>query len=128
MAPEISSEKYDYKIDVWSLGVTIIEMATGEPPFFNLKPFQFILQLPKLVFSLPELNKKAQKYSPALRDLVAQCLQHDPNKRPHASKLLEHAFIVNFLKKGNKQITDIVAAMASTYTIKPQLQPQPKKT
>jgi len=111
MAPEISSEKYDYKIDLWSLGITIIEMATSEPPFFNLKPFQFILQLPKLAPALPEVNKANQHFTPQLRDLVAQCLQHDPTKRPTATKLLEHAF---FAKKGLKESADLVVAVMAT--------------
>ncbi len=76
MAPElIKGDPYDYMADIWSLGITFIELATGNPPHLN-KRGQDILNA--IISSKPpRLDEK--KFSEPLRNLVASCLEEDPN-------------------------------------------------
>ncbi|MES1923159.1 hypothetical protein MHBO_004704 [Bonamia ostreae] len=89
MAPEVISENaYDSKADIWSLGITAIEMATGSPPFYNIKPEHAVLVIPrKPAARLPG------KFGWKFRDFVKKCLSKDPKERPSASELLRHSFI-----------------------------------
>eukprot|EP00954_Amorphochlora_amoebiformis_P025944 1376223-Amorphochlora_amoeboformis.AAC.1 len=92
MAPEVFTEKrtgYDAKADIWSLGITAIECAVGEPPHSNVHPMRAIFLIPKS--PPPTLGKG--KWSNVFKDFVAQCLVKDPKKRPTAASLLKHPFI-----------------------------------
>ena len=74
MAPEvILRNDYDYKADIWSLGITIYEMATGEPPLINLNPMKALHLIPHLVS--PRLEGK---YSKSLKTLIGSCLSNAP--------------------------------------------------
>jgi len=109
MAPEITSEHYNHKIDLWSLGITIIEMVEGEPPNFNMKPFQLILKLPK---DPPPKLKQPSKFSGEFSDFIAACLQKNPMLRPDAKNLLKHPFLMRFISMGPQFFTNIISAMA----------------
>mmetsp|Transcript_10802 Transcript_10802/g.15017 ORF Transcript_10802/g.15017 Transcript_10802/m.15017 type:complete len:489 (+) Transcript_10802:78-1544(+) len=94
MAPEVFLEKktgYDAKADIWSLGITAIECALGEPPHSNVHPMRAIFLIPKS----PPPTLGEGDWSEEFRDFVAKCLIKDPQKRPTATSLLEHPFIVN---------------------------------
>lgn len=94
MAPEIIIENnYDEKCDIWSLGISAIEMCEGEPPYSNLKPMETFMALHHA--APPQLS---DKWSPEFCDFVAQCLQKDPRLRPTAPQLLTHKFIRNAKK------------------------------
>jgi len=109
MAPEILSEKYDYKIDLWSLGITTIEMAEGHPPNWHLKPFQLMLKMPK---DDPPTFKNPEKFSKELRDFVYLCLMKDPSKRPDTMKLLQSSFIMKYAEKGPKALREELIQMS----------------
>ena len=89
MAPEvISQSNYDAKADIWSLGITSIEMATGNPPYYSIPPINALFKIQ--TDPPPSLDNS---FSASFRDFVGQCLQKDMNLRPSAESLLEHKFI-----------------------------------
>ena len=89
MAPEIALNlEYTYKIDIWSLGITAIEIANGKPPYKNLSPMEFIEEAKSN--RIPSLNEDNYKFSDEFKNFVKSCLVKDPNLRPSAKQLLEN--------------------------------------
>jgi len=94
MAPEvIKAEEYDAKADIWSLGITAIEMSDGEPPLSNLHPSRAIFYIP----SRPSPTLKYPKESSLeFNDFLKHCLLKDPKQRPSARSLQMHSFVCVF--------------------------------
>ncbi|RSH86159.1 uncharacterized protein EHS24_004390 [Apiotrichum porosum] len=92
MAPEVIRQTgYDSRADIWSLGITAIEMAKGEPPLAENHPFKAIFLIPKA--DAPRLEESG--WSKDFCDFVAACLQKQPRNRPLAKDLLRHPFITS---------------------------------
>jgi len=91
MAPEVISEtSYDASADIWSVGITAMELADGKPPYASsLHPMQAIFYIPKN--PAPVLDGP---YSPEFKNFIAACLQKDPSSRLSAVSLLKHPFML----------------------------------
>jgi serine/threonine protein kinase len=92
MAPEVIEEVgYGEKVDVWSLGITCIELAEGAPPMSEIHPMRAIFLIPSR--PPPTLANEA-KWSPAFVEFVRRCLVKDPAERASAADMLRDGFVV----------------------------------
>ncbi|XP_032962766.1 serine/threonine-protein kinase PAK 6 [Rhinolophus ferrumequinum] len=92
MAPEVISRSlYATEVDIWSLGIMVIEMVDGEPPYFSDSPVQ---AMKRLRDSPPPKLKNSHKVSPVLRDFLERMLVRDPQERATAQELLDHPFLL----------------------------------
>ncbi|KAM8806580.1 myosin-IIIb [Eudromia elegans] len=96
MAPEVIAceQQYDYsydaRCDVWSLGITAIELGDGDPPLFDMHPVKTLFKIPR---NPPPTLLHPEKWCRGFNHFISQCLIKDFEKRPSVTHLLEHPFI-----------------------------------
>ncbi|XP_011101905.1 STE20/SPS1-related proline-alanine-rich protein kinase [Sesamum indicum] len=96
MAPEVlqPGTGYDFKADIWSFGITALELAHGHAPFSKYPPMKVLLMT--IQNAPPGLDyDRDKKFSKSFKEMVAMCLVKDQTKRPTAEKLLKHPFFKN---------------------------------
>ena len=91
MAPEIiSGVAYSYPADIWSVGITCVELCEGAPPFAEFPPTKAMIEITIKGFAgyrFPDMH------SPEICDFISHCVETDPNKRWNVDQLLEHPFV-----------------------------------
>ncbi|XP_037353870.1 STE20-like serine/threonine-protein kinase isoform X2 [Talpa occidentalis] len=116
MAPEVvmcetsKDRPYDYKADVWSLGITLIEMAEIEPPHHELNPMRVLLKIAK---SEPPTLAQPSKWSSNFKDFLKKCLEKNVDSRWNTSQLLQHPFVT---VDSNKPIRELIAEAKAEVT------------
>jgi len=104
MAPEmITGEEYDTSVDIWSLGITVMEMAESEPPYMDQPPIRAVYYIVNK--GIPQL-KDQNKWSQEMKDFLSYTLVKDPSKRPKAEELLAHPFLSKACS--TKMIADLI--------------------
>jgi len=91
MAPElIRGHDYGTGVDVWSLGIMLMEMLEGEPPYMEFPPLRALFLI--TTKGIPPLQDQG-RWSPPLLDFYSKCLEKEVDKRPSAATLLEHPYL-----------------------------------
>uniref|UniRef100_A0A671LCX6 non-specific serine/threonine protein kinase n=1 Tax=Sinocyclocheilus anshuiensis TaxID=1608454 RepID=A0A671LCX6_9TELE len=110
MAPEVvmcetsKDRPYDYKADIWSLGVTLIELAQIEPPNHEMNPMRVLLKIAK---SEPPTLATPSRWSPEFSDFLRKALDKNVDNRWNALQLLQHPFVSNVMD--NKPLRELIA-------------------
>ncbi|XP_060710846.1 dual specificity mitogen-activated protein kinase kinase 7 isoform X1 [Hemiscyllium ocellatum] len=92
--PDPTKPDYDIRADVWSLGISLVELATGQFPYKNCKTDFEVLT--KVLQEDPPLLPQSMGFSMDFQSFVKDCLTKDHRKRPKYNKLLEHNFIKRY--------------------------------
>lgn len=108
MAPEVilDGKTYDYKADIWSLGITVYEMVTGNPPYAGKDQHLAISMIPK---AKPPRLPDSSDYSPSVQEFVAACLDEEPRDRPPADELARMRWIKNTARVPVSVLTELLA-------------------
>ncbi|XP_039609847.1 myosin-IIIa isoform X1 [Polypterus senegalus] len=114
MAPEVIAceqqldSTYDARCDVWSLGITAIELGDGDPPLADLHPMRALFKIPR---NPPPSLRQPELWSPEFNDFIYKCLTKDFEQRPNVLDLLQHAFIKQIKGKEKllqKQLMELI--------------------
>ncbi|KGL79234.1 Myosin-IIIb, partial [Tinamus guttatus] len=114
MAPEVIAceQQYDYsydaRCDVWSLGITAIELGDGDPPLFDMHPVKTLFKIPR---NPPPTLLHPENWCRGFNHFISQCLIKDFEKRPSVTHLLEHPFIKQVHGKDmslQKQLAELI--------------------
>ncbi|XP_061685435.1 STE20-like kinase b isoform X2 [Syngnathoides biaculeatus] len=117
MAPEVvmcetsKDRPYDYKADIWSLGVTLIELAQIEPPNHEMNPMRVLLKIAK---SDPPTLMQPSRWSPEFNDFLKRCLDKNVDNRWSAAQLLQHSFVSSVTD--SKPLREIIAEAKAEVT------------
>lgn len=120
MAPEVLTESgYDDRADVWSTGITCIELVNGEPPLSDIHPMKVLLLIPRN--PAPVLSGD---FSDNMKDFVAMCLTKTSNRRPKVSTMLSHPW----LRKAGKNVKHLLDRKHKYYLANPSEAPSESRS
>ncbi|XP_023144336.2 STE20-like serine/threonine-protein kinase isoform X4 [Amphiprion ocellaris] len=117
MAPEVvmcetsKDRPYDYKADIWSLGVTLIELAQIEPPNHEMNPMRVLLKIAK---SEPPTLMHPSRWSPEFNDFLRKALDKNVDNRWGAPQLLQHPFVTSVTD--SKPLRELIAEAKAEVT------------
>ncbi|XP_036413262.1 STE20-like kinase b isoform X2 [Colossoma macropomum] len=117
MAPEVvmcetsKDRPYDYKADIWSLGVTLIELAQIEPPNHEMNPMRVLLKIAK---ADPPTLMQPSKWSPEFSDFLKRALDKNVDNRWSAAQLLQHPFVSSVTD--SKPVRELIAEAKAEVT------------
>jgi serine/threonine protein kinase len=112
MAPEmIKRQPYDFKVDIWSMGICLLELANGSPPYYKC-PIKAMFTV--ATEGIKEPLNKSKVWSDSFHKFVLQCLEIDPIKRSSAEELLQHDFLKKYetIKGMQKILSEIFILQA----------------
>ncbi|XP_070772556.1 STE20-like serine/threonine-protein kinase isoform X2 [Enoplosus armatus] len=117
MAPEVvmcetsKDRPYDYKADIWSLGITLIELAQIEPPNHEMNPMRVLLKIAK---ADPPTLMQPSRWSPEFSDFLKRCLDKHVDNRWTLTQLLQHSFVSNVTD--NRPLRELIAEAKAEVT------------
>uniref|UniRef100_A0A8C6TS13 non-specific serine/threonine protein kinase n=1 Tax=Neogobius melanostomus TaxID=47308 RepID=A0A8C6TS13_9GOBI len=117
MAPEVvmcetsKDRPYDYKADIWSLGVTLIELAQVEPPNHEMNPMRVLLKIAK---SEPPTLMHPSRWSPEFSDFLRRSLDKNVDHRWSTAQLLQHPFVTSVTD--SKPLRELIAEAKAEVT------------
>lgn len=115
MAPEVIAceqqldQSYDSRCDVWSIGITAIELAEGDPPLSDIHPMRALFQIPR---NPPPSLIKPDAYSPQLNDFISDCLVKDLEQRPFSKEIIKHPALKAVAMQAEKVRAELSAEIA----------------
>ena len=126
IAPEVVQQTgYDSKADIWSFGITALELAHGRAPFAKYPPMKVLLMT--LQNDPPTLDRAGgkRKFTKSFKEMIDVCLQKDPVRRPTAEKLLQHAFFKHAKKK--QYLVETIVKKLPSVLDRPNREPQTRE-
>lgn len=115
MAPEVIAceqqldQSYDSRCDVWSIGITAIELAEGDPPLSEIHPMRALFQIPR---NPPPCLSKPDVYSPQLCDFISECLVKDLEQRPFSKEIIRHPMMLDVAGYADKVKSELSAEIS----------------
>lgn len=110
MSPEVilamDEGQYDTKVDIWSLGITCIELAERKPPLYNMNAMSALYHIAQNDSPSLTIAAGLDPWSMHFKKFIGECLQKSPAQRPGASDLLKHEFIT--LLSDHKALLDLI--------------------
>jgi hypothetical protein len=124
MAPEVIRGKdYDYKADVWSVGILLMEMAEGLPPYMDLPELKALVTISKK--GVPALQQP-EKWSDNFKEFLGLCLKMKADARPTIKELLKHPWMIPAASDSNtSRLMPVIEACKQYRRSPPPISPRP---